>query len=724
MLVTSAAGPVPGPVRRWPTRPLGLGLLVLAVALMWPNLFGGTEQVRVRHALLLGADWSAAEDWKPPQRPAGYRFETEGADPRLAQVVRRLELDGLADDWARAQAIGRHLLASAPGLVGGAVQGDLWRTHEAIVRRGAGYCGDFVRVFQALANAAGLTVRPWAFSFDGFGGHGHIWVELWNAQRQRWQLIDIFDNFYFVRTGSEEPLAALELRRALLEGAGGVGRGLELRRLVPEARPGYDVEAKAWEYFQRGVHQWYLPFGNNVFSVDAAPLVRLFSNWSRLGEGVGMLASGRAPAIRILASPDNERQRADLRAVRTRGFAAMGAGALGVLLLLLSPWLSPRATVASRPGPAAQEGARGGWPRVCVVGPLPPPSGGMANQCEQLLRLLRDDGAPVALVRTNAPYRPPWAGRVPVLRAGFRLLPYAWALWRTIGRADVVHVFANSGWAWHLFAYPALLIGRWRGVPVIVNYRGGQADEFFARAPRWVLGAMRRAAKRVTPSPFLLRVFAKHGLDAEIIPNIIDTQRFHPREPRVAGSAPHVIVTRNLEPIYDIPTAIRAFALLRASHPGARLTVAGSGPQLADLERLVAEMGLAQAVHFSGRIDNAHIGELYADADLVLNPSTADNMPISILEALASGVPVVTTSAGGIPDLVQDGSTALIVPVGDAEAMAAAALRLLADPALAWRLRAAGVREAARYAWPQVRALWQEAYRGALASHHEGLATR
>ena len=72
----------------------------------------------------------------------------------------------------------------------------------------------------------------------------------------------------------------------------------------------------------------------------------------------------------------------------------------------------------------------------------------MANQCEQLLRLLRAEGVSVELVRTNAPYRPAWIGRVPVLRAGARLLPFLVELWRSIGRAEVVHVFANSGWAW------------------------------------------------------------------------------------------------------------------------------------------------------------------------------------------------------------------------------------------------------------------------------------
>ncbi|MBL8342367.1 MAG: glycosyltransferase family 4 protein [Rubrivivax sp.] len=409
--------------------------------------------------------------------------------------------------------------------------------------------------------------------------------------------------------------------------------------------------------------------------------------------------------------------RESLRGVRARVLWALAAGVAAVLLLLLAPWVVPRPRRADLPR------GRRGWPRICVVGPLPPPSGGMANQCEQLVRLLRADGARVALVRTNPPYRPAWVGRVPMLRAVFRLAPYLASLWRTVGQADVVHVFANSGWAWHLFAGPALLVGRLRGVPVIVNYRGGQAEEFLARAPGWVLWSLRRVARRVTPSPFLQRVFAQHDLDAQIIPNIIDLQRFQPRAPRAASADPHVIVTRNLEPIYDIPTALRAFAAIRQRLPRARLTVAGSGPLLDELCELAQQLGLTEAVRFSGRIDNGRIGELYADADLLLNPSTADNMPISILESMACGVPVVTTCAGGIPDLVQDGVTALMVPVGDDAAMAAAALRVLEDPALAWRLRSAGVREAGRYGWPQVREQWYAAYRDVLPPHVRELVT-
>ena len=350
------------------------------------------------------------------------------------------------------------------------------------------------------------------------------------------------------------------------------------------------------------------------------------------------------------------------------------------------------------------------WPAVCVVGPLQPPSGGMANQCEQLVRLLRADGASVELVCTNPPYRPRWIGSLPVLRAGFRLLPYLLHLWRAIGRAAVVHVLANSGWAWHLFAAPAIVVARWRDTPVIINYRGGNADSFLARAPRHVRRLLAAGSLRVTPSVFLQRVFAKYGLSADVVPNIIDLSRFAPVPRRSFGDAPHLVVTRNLEEIYDIPTALRAFVRIRTAFPQAQLTVAGSGPEGERLQALAGELGLRDSVRFAGRIANVAMPAIYAAADCMLNPSTVDNMPNSILEAFASGVPVVSTDAGGIPDLVRDGVSGLLVAVGDEQAMARAALRVLQNGELATALRQAGLEQAASYAWPQVRARWLAAY--------------
>ena len=263
---------------------------------------------------------------------------------------------------------------------------------------------------------------------------------------------------------------------------------------------------------------------------------------------------------------------------------------------------------------------------VGLVGPVPPPAGGMANQTRQLAELLGAAGAQVLRVATNAPYRPQWVGRWRGLRALVRLVLYVGALWRVCGRCQLLHVMANSGWSWHLCALPALLVGRLRHVPVVINYRGGAAAEFLAKSGVSVRAAMRLASHLVVPSGFLVDVFARHGMHAAVVPNIIDVACFTRRGPRAAGSA-HLVVARHLEALYDNATAIRALVLLRQRLPCARLTLAGVGPQAAALHALAVELGVVDAVHFAGHLDRQDMAALYRQADLSLNPSLADNMP-------------------------------------------------------------------------------------------------
>jgi glycosyltransferase involved in cell wall biosynthesis len=275
----------------------------------------------------------------------------------------------------------------------------------------------------------------------------------------------------------------------------------------------------------------------------------------------------------------------------------------------------------------------------------------------------------------------------------------------------------NSGWAWHLFAAPAVWIGRLRGIPVIVNYRGGEAGAFLERQSAWVKPTLRQAAAIVVPSGFLEEVFARFDIATEVVPNIIDLSRFHPPSSVPAGH--HIAVTRNLEDIYDIPTALRAFAEIRRMYPDATLTVAGSGPKLGELQDLARALGVASATCFTGRLDNDKMADLYRRTNLVLNSSTVDNMPVSLLEAMASGVPIVSTNVGGIPHLVEDGKNALLVPPRHPEAMAAAALRIFADDVFATSLRSAAIDAVSRYTWLQVRpqlfGVYSRALRGRIA---------
>ena len=364
--------------------------------------------------------------------------------------------------------------------------------------------------------------------------------------------------------------------------------------------------------------------------------------------------------------------------------------------------------------------------RIAVIGPLPPPAGGMANQSRQLVELLRADGASVQLLPVNPTQRPAWLGRVRGLRAALRLPFYLWRLWKAADTVDLFHIMANSGWSWHLHAAPAIWVGRLKRKAVVLNYRGGEADAFLARSPRLVGASLRRADVILVPSAYLAQVLERHGYAAHIVPNIIDLARFAPRPAPADANArrgPVLLVARHLEKIYDNASALRAFALVREAHPDASLVLAGCGAELAALRQLAFELGVADAVRFPGQVANAAMAALYRDSDVVLNPSLADNMPNSVLEALACGVPLVSTNVGGIPALLRDGETALLVAPGDAPAMARALLSLLDQPARAARLAAAGLEHVRQFSWERVAPPLLAQYRRALGAARPGWRT-
>jgi glycosyltransferase involved in cell wall biosynthesis len=334
----------------------------------------------------------------------------------------------------------------------------------------------------------------------------------------------------------------------------------------------------------------------------------------------------------------------------------------------------------------------------------------MAMQTLQLARLLTVDGVAVELAQTNTPYAPAFAKRIKGLRALFRLVPYLWRIWRLAGKADVIHLMANSGWSWTLFAAPVIWVGWLRGTPVIVNYRGGEAREYLKNSARWVKFSLSRATRLVVPSAFLRQVFDEVGVAAIVIPNIIDPETFSPASAPRAELAFTVVITRNLEPIYGIDTAIRAFALAKGRIQGIQLKIAGSGPQAKELERLVEQLGLTDCVTFMGRLERDEVVALYHGAHAMLNPSRVDNMPNSVLEALACGLPVVSTNVGGIPFIVEDGETALLVPPDDPVQMANALIRLCTDHALWAQLSESGCREVRQYTWREVSGRWLSLY--------------
>lgn len=340
---------------------------------------------------------------------------------------------------------------------------------------------------------------------------------------------------------------------------------------------------------------------------------------------------------------------------------------------------------------------------IALVGPLPPPAGGMANQTRQLAELLTGEGVTVRMIQTQPPHRPAWVSGIPVLRALCRLVPYLYALWRGCRGAQVVHIMANSGWSWHLFAAPAVWIAKLCGAGVVLNYRGGEAEVFFEKAFIWVRPTLALVDEIVVPSGFLLKVFKKRGVVCSVVPNIINLERF--KREAVRGRAHeslHLLVARNLEKLYDNETAIRAYKLIRHQVPQATLTIAGTGPERDRLLKLTKDLGMTDGVRFVGQIENQGMPALMQEADVMLNPSLADNMPVSLLEAFACGLPVVSTNVGGVPFLITHEETGLLIEPGAPAALAAAVLRLHADLCLRERIILAARAQVEHYTWPEI----------------------
>jgi len=156
---------------------------------------------------------------------------------------------------------------------------------------------------------------------------------------------------------------------------------------------------------------------------------------------------------------------------------------------------------------------------------------------------------------------------------------------------------------------------------------------------------------------------------------------------------------------------LEAFRLVRRRYPSATLTVAGTGAEEPRLRRL-ADAIAPEAIRFVGRVEPARMPGLLDEADVFVNASVIDNQPVSILEAFAAGLPIVSTPTGDIRDMLGDGERGVLVEPRSPAAMAAAVIALLegGDSHVPMVRRAR--REIERYAWPQVREAWAHAYAG------------
>lgn len=347
--------------------------------------------------------------------------------------------------------------------------------------------------------------------------------------------------------------------------------------------------------------------------------------------------------------------------------------------------------------------------KIAMVAPSLGTINDQAVQPKVLADCLRAEGHEVQVVPVNPPFPrgAGWIKRLRYLRTVANEGLYLPTL-RKLRSADVVHIASASYWSFLLAPLPAIIAARRWGKPILLNYHGGEADDHLAHWGSLVHPWLKMVDKIVVPSMFLRDVFARHGYQAEVIHNVLETGQVRYRE-RVP-LLPEFLSVRNFKPHYGVEYTLLAFAMIQTEFPAASLTLAGEGPQEAELKHLAQALGLRN-VRFVGSVDPVSMMQLYDTHSILLNASFVDNQPLSVLEAMAVGMPVVSTGVGDIPNMIQDGESGTLVPIGDPSAMAKAGTLLLEQPDRAALMARRAKESLLRYQWSNVGPEWARMYR-------------
>lgn len=328
---------------------------------------------------------------------------------------------------------------------------------------------------------------------------------------------------------------------------------------------------------------------------------------------------------------------------------------------------------------------------------------------------------------------PPPKLPVPGVRGAVMLAARRYALVALLAQIqpDVLHAhsIADPAWFAALSGFHPLVLTAW-GSDILLGlkqgpwlnrrltrYALGRADLFTADA-RQVLEAARPHLR-----PAARTALIRFGVDTRVFSPGANTTW---RDRLDLGDAPLVISIRQCRPLYNIDTIIRAFARVRDALPAARLVIklvsqAPDDPYLVQLRELAGQLALGEAVSFVPQVAYAEIPDLYRAADVVVSAPSSDGMPVSVLEAMACGAPVVASDLPALRELTAEGADLSLTPVRDAEALSRAILTLLTDPARrqqASERNLATVRRAADFAAEMARV--EELYRSLTLSRAEG----
>lgn len=331
-----------------------------------------------------------------------------------------------------------------------------------------------------------------------------------------------------------------------------------------------------------------------------------------------------------------------------------------------------------------------------MVAPYLPRRGGVTIQTHLMVDGLFKEGAEVVKVDTilhslSSSYLLP-------LRMLLQFIVTALRFLKVAPSCDVVHIQACSWWGF-LPVIACAPLNKWFVKKrLVISFHGARGHIWIRRLGTIVIPFLKMADVLVVVSPLLKETFAKYNVSSEVLWNLVNLNRFHYRERTDAKS--DIVWIRHFIDMCDPLTALKAFAIVKKEIPEATITFIGDGQLKPQLDQYIAENNL-QGVRFTGRLPNEQVPAEFDKASIFLNSSKSDGFPTCLLEASASGLPIITTDPGGIPDMIENGINGLVVPVGDYEALAEEVISLVRDAERARSLGKAARKNAEKYDWPR-----------------------
>jgi glycosyltransferase involved in cell wall biosynthesis len=273
-----------------------------------------------------------------------------------------------------------------------------------------------------------------------------------------------------------------------------------------------------------------------------------------------------------------------------------------------------------------------------------------------------------------------------------RLLPFCcrapgdlWYLMRLVRthRIELINIHSLTG---SMFPY-ALLVAQLSNRPLIVTLHGHEYDRLESSAAplrrRLLNHAFRQARQIITISAQLASETKRFNLATAdkllVVPNGVDLEGFGGAGPE--GRFPYILSVGRLNCFKAHDLLLVAFQQVAEHDPDVRLVIAGDGPERIRLHAVSLALGLTHRVAFVGQVGREQVRELLAGCELFVLSSWSEGVPTVVLEAMASGKAVVGTRVGGVPEIIRDSETGLLVPPGNSDALAAAMLALLRNPA-------------------------------------------